>query len=276
MLAAPGFDNGVELYRQRQFGAAEKQFAHILVRDPKNAQARFYRARALVELDRVPEALEEVKRALAAPGAGPETQFQAGRLMRELAEKRLAQLERAAPGSPALHELAGASFERSGDLAAALKEYRAAAALEPKRPGVHYRMGNVAWRMRDLAAAAENLKAELASTPHHGMANLRMGQILVVENREAEALSYLQRAAAAMPESIDAHRELGKAYAKTGDAQAARREWELVATARPDDSQIHYLLGNLYRSVGENELAKRELEKHRALLERRRVAAGQR
>jgi tetratricopeptide (TPR) repeat protein len=241
----------------------------VLARDPKNWNARLYLARTMIELNRVPEALVEIERALAGP-AVPELRFQAGRILRELAERRFDQLEAAAPDSAPVRELAGARYERSGDLAEALKQYRAAAELDPKRLGVHYRIGNVLWRMRELDPALAELQKELATNPHHGMANLRLGQLLLARDQEEEALPFLERALAAMPDSAEARREAGKVYKKAGRVSDARREWEAVAKARPDDDQVHYLLGNLYREIGEAALSKQELEAHRKILERRR------
>jgi tetratricopeptide (TPR) repeat protein len=229
-------------------------------------------ARTLVELNRIAEALIETERALAG-NPGPEVRFQAGRLLRDLAERRFAQLQSAAPGSAATIELAGARFERAGDVDEALKHYRAVVSLDASRPGAHYLVGNILWRKQELDAAADALRKELTLNPHHGLANLRMGQVLARANRHAEALPYLERALFALPQSTDARRELGKSYRSTGRLREARTHWEKVAKARPNDDQVHYLLGNLYRELGEEALAKLELAAHRAILERRRVRA---
>jgi tetratricopeptide (TPR) repeat protein len=275
LFAASDANRGIALYRQRQFEAAEAELTRVLVRSPKDTTARVYLARTLVELRHIPEALAEVERVLAG-NADPEALFQAGRLVRELAERRFAELERIAPDSAPLRELAGGRFEMKGDLVEALREYRAAAALDSRRPGVHYLIGNILWKMRELDVAAEELKAELAASPHHAMANLRLGQVLVARSEERLAVPYLERAADAMPESVAARRELGKAYGKTGRKAEARRQWEAVAKAQPADDQVHYLLGNLYRELGESSLARQELAKHREILERRRALAEKR
>src|SRR5215510_6738840 len=141
--------DGVQLYRQRQFQAAAAEFARTLAKNPGDAQARLYLARTLIELNRIPEALAEIERALGGKPA-PEIQFQAGKIVRSLAERRFADLERLAPDSPAVHEFAGRQFETQGNLPEALREYRAAIAKQPARPGVHYEAGNVLWRMREL------------------------------------------------------------------------------------------------------------------------------
>jgi len=275
LIAASDSSRGIAMYRQRQFEAAEAEFQRVLVRSPTDTTARLYLARTLVELRHIPEALAEVERALTG-NAAPEVLFQAGRIVRDLAEHRFAELERIAPNSAPLHELAGGRFERKGDLARSLQEYRAATALDSRRPGVHYLIGNILWKMRELDAAAEELTAELAASPHHTMANLRMGQVLVARSEEELAVPYLERAVSASPESVVARRELGKAYGKTGRKAEARRQWEAVAKAQPEDDQIHYLLGNLYRELGEASLAKQELAKHREILERRRMLAEKR
>lgn len=261
------FADGVNLYQQRQFAAAESEFRRMLSVQPGDARTRLYLARTLVEMGRVPEALAEIDRALAAQ-TDPEIQFQAGSIVRELAERRFADLERLAPDSAAVRELAGRQFEQQGRLPEALREYRSAIVKEPARPGLHFEAGNILWRMRELDAAAEELKAELARTPRHGMANLRLGQVFLVQNQAALAAPFLEQAVDAMPEHIDARRELGKAYRALGRTADARKQWEAVAKARPDDDQVHYLLGNLYRQLGDPEGARRELKRHREILER--------
>lgn len=274
-LLAPEAGSGLAYFREQRFAAAERAFRADLTRKSKDAITRLYLARTLIELKRTPEALAEIERVLAG-AVTPETRFQAGRILRELAERHFSQLQSVAPESAPSLELAGVRFERSGDLDEALRLYRAAAALDSKRPGVHYRIGNVLWRKRDLDTAFQELTKERALTPHHGMANLRLGQILMNGDRAQEALPYLERSLAAMPGSIEVRREIGKAYRKTGQTAEARKHWEAVAKARPDDDQIHYLLAGLYGEIGESALAQRELEVHRGILARRRQRAGQR
>jgi tetratricopeptide (TPR) repeat protein len=259
---------GVKLYEQRQFAAAEAELRRVLAIQPRDAQSRLYLARTLVELGRVSEALAEIDRALATQ-TDPEIQFQAGSIVRDLAERRFAELVRLAPDSAAVRELAGRHFEQQGKLPEALGEYRAAMAKEPGRPGLHFEAGNILWRMRELDAATEELQTELARTPRHGMANLRLGQVFLVRNQEAQAVVFLERAVDVMPEYTDARRELGKAYRNLGRSADARKQWEAVVKARPDDDQAHYLLGNLYRQLGDADRARRELSKHREILERR-------
>lgn len=275
LLLAADAKQGIQLYRQRQFREAAQAFRELLQSQPENREARVYLARTLIELGQVAEGLGELERALQG-AADPETTFQAGRVVRDLAERRFADLQRLAPNSAAIRELAGLQYERKGQREKALEEYRQAASLEPRRPGIHYRIGNVLWRMRELDRAEEHLRRELAANPHHAQANLRLGQALIARNQEEQAAPFLERAVEADPGSIEARRELGKAYRKMGRLKEARRLWEAIAAARPEDDQVHYLLGGLYREMGEAELAKTAFDKHRSILERRRELAEKR
>lgn len=231
------------------------------------------KAQNLIAQQRFPEALAEIRNALAA-NPSPEIQFQAGKLLRSLAELRFAVLSEAAPQSAALKELAGARQERMGRFAEALAEYRIALQLEPNRPGLRFLIGNVLWKMRDLEAAISELQAELTRSPHHSLANLRLGQAWVSLGQEDRAVLPLEAALAAMPQSSEARRDLGKAYRKLKRLQDARRQWEVLAAARPQDDQVHYLLASLYRELGEPELSRLALDRHRTLLNQRRLEAG--
>lgn len=269
LFLAADLDRGIALYRQQKFTDAEAEFRKLTKQGNDRAAARLYLVRTLLEQNRVPDALAELEIALA-DRSNPETMFQAGKIARELAERRLADLKATAPGSAAVLELSGRQLETRGKNEEALAEYRQAVRLSPNRPGIHYRIGNVLYKLRRPEDAQAELKKELAASPHHAMANLRFGEVLILQKDEASAVAPLEFAVKTMPDLMEARKELGKAYRETSREADARREWEIVAKQRPGDEEIHYLLGNLYRSLGEVELSKRELAIHRKLLEQKR------
>ena len=73
----------------------------------------------------------------------PEVLYQASRLYANFAFVTLQKLSKAAPGSVWVHLAAGEANESQGMADAALSDYRAVLALEPRRPGVHFRIGRV-------------------------------------------------------------------------------------------------------------------------------------
>ncbi|HUS04696.1 MAG TPA: tetratricopeptide repeat protein [Bryobacteraceae bacterium] len=272
-LAALALDSpGVALYRARKFPEAERELRASLQKQPRNPELRLLLARTLIQLNRIDQALAELDY-LVGHGASPNTEMEAGRLLRILAEKRFRDLGRSDAGQAAVSEIAGRRLEHDGNFAAALARYQDARQREPDRPGLSYSMGSVLWKMRDYEGAEKNLRAELEHTPDHGMANFRLGQVLLATSREGESVTCFERAAAAMPDRTEVRRELGKAYRKAGRPADAQAAWEAVAKAHPTDDQVHFLLGGLYRELGKAALAQREFGLHRQLLEQRRNRA---
>ncbi len=271
---ASQLQDGATLFNSRRYAEAERALRSRLAAKPADEHARLYLAKTLIELNRLPDAVAEVQQ-LAALRSSPEARYQAGLILRQLAERRFQDLEQAAPGSPAVLVLAAQRLERQGNHAEALEHYRAAAKLEPQRPGIHYAIGNALWRARDLESAATELSMELARNPQHGMARFRLAQVLIARGEEAAAIEPLEAAREALPQNLEIQRELGKAYRKAGRLAEARRTWEALARARPGDDQVHFLLGGLYREMGEPARAQAALARHRMILERRRVLSEQ-
>ncbi|HYO80699.1 MAG TPA: tetratricopeptide repeat protein [Bryobacteraceae bacterium] len=269
LTSATNVDRGMDQFAQGQFAKAASIFRAALKASPRNESARLHLARALIHLNRIPEALE-VLQPLTLPSASAEARLEAGRTLRHLAERRFRTLQRVAAGTPATMEILGRRLEREGNFAGALEQFEAVRKLEPARPGIHYSLGSVLWKLRELPRAETELRAELATQPGHSMANLRLGQLLVQTEREAEAIPHLEAARTALPHLIEISRELGKAYRKVGRLNDARSAWEFVVSSRPGDDQVHYLLAGLYRELGEPEKATRELQEHRKVLEGRR------
>lgn len=260
-------------YLKRDFERAEKQLRQALQLSPQNAMAHIQLARTLAQLGRVPESLEELERALAIEPRRPEYDVAAGELLQELASLRFAELQKLAPDSAEVHELAGRQMEARGNLDGALAEYRSALKKDPGRTGIHFLIGNVLWKQRDPEGALRELSVELERNPSHMLANLRAGQALLASNEPERAIPMLQRAA---PNSLEARRDLGKALRQTGRNEEAKRELETVVKARPDDDSAHALLAQVYRALGDAEGTKRELEIHRKILSRKREASEQR
>lgn len=271
---------GLTLYQARKFAEAELRYRAALQKQPHDSDLRLGLARTLVELNRIPEALSELERVLASrppsPGPTPETELEAGRLLRRLAEKRFRDLNRMDEGQAAISEIAGKRFEREGNFPAALARYREALQREPGRSGIQYLIGSALWKLREMEAAEKHLRAELAINPSHGMANFRQGQILLADNREIQSIPYLEKAMAALPDRVEIRRELGKAFRKAGKLASARAEWEQVERLRPEDDQVHFLLGGLYRELGEATLSASHFNLHRQLLEKRRSRSERR
>lgn len=222
-------------------------------------------ARRLIETGHVDEALREIERMLKAAPDDPDTQWEAGELLRQLGASRAERLRALAPDSAEAHELAGRALEAQGDLPQALAEYR--------RAGSHFLSGNLLWRMRDLDGAQTELEAALAATPNHVLAHFRLGQVLAQKNQPREAIAHLRQAVAGDPQLLEAHRELGKALRAVGEYRQALQQLLLVAEQRPNDDSVHALLAGVYRALGERSQAAEQMRIHKKLLDARDSSA---
>ena len=242
---------------------------------PASLEARIYLAHALVEGDRVPEALREIRGLLERFPADPEAQFQAGRLLQELAGSRFARLQRLAPDSAETHELLGKYYEAQGRLQEALTEYRLALERNGEGRGRHFLAGNVYWKLRKFDDALRELQAELALNPSHTLANHRVGHIYVSRREAREAIPYLQRALGGDSNFLEAHRDLGRAFRLLERWEDALREFQFVAGRRPEDDTVHAQLAAVYKALGDEKHAAAELELHQQISRKRLEAARQ-
>jgi tetratricopeptide (TPR) repeat protein len=114
---------------------------------------------------KTPEALREMRAILERHPGDPETEYEIGVLLQDLAGATFERIIRVAPDSAEGRELLGKYHEARGQLPEALSEYRSALSRSPDRPGLHYLVGNILWKLRDLDAAIPELEAELRINP---------------------------------------------------------------------------------------------------------------
>src|SRR5713226_9584731 len=262
-------EQAMQLYRTQEFRQAEERFRRALELEPANLRARIYLARTLLQADQVPLALRELQSLLDMHPGDPEAQFQAGRMLQELAERRFAKLERLAPDSAETHELLGRYQEAQRRLKEALSEYRLALQRSPAGPGLHFLVGNIHWKLRDFDAALPELEAELRVNPDHALGNQRIGNIYVERREASGALPYLEKAVRGDPNLLEAHRDLGRAFRLLERFSEALPEFQFVAQRQPEDDTVHAQLAAVYKALGQPQRAAAELEIHQRIVQKR-------
>ncbi len=161
--------------------------------------------------------------------------------------------------------LAGEALDAMKDSDGAIREFRAAAAANPKEPNVHFGLGYLLWTRSQYAEAAQEFQAELANDPGYTNAmqyladcELQMGQL-------DPAQSLLEKIVKSDPSVFMARRDLGILYAKRDRREDALRELKAAAAIKPNDVSVHWQLARLYRTMGDMTEARREFEKTRSL-----------
>jgi tetratricopeptide (TPR) repeat protein len=174
----------------------------------------------------------------------PEILYQASRLYANFAYVTLLSLAEVAPDSLWIHLAAGEANESQGLYDAALREYRAALAIDPKRPGIHFRVGRV------LLARAEQ----------------------GTNGADREALNEFAQELRDDPTNANAAYEIAEIHRKAGDLGSARTFFETALQHYPDFEEALVGLGRSLIALQEPKLAITYLSKAIALNSKSEIA----
>jgi tetratricopeptide (TPR) repeat protein len=176
----------------------------------------------------------------------PEILYQASRLHANFAYVTLLTLAEVAPDSLWVHLAAGEANESQELCDAAVREYRAALAIDHKRPGIHFRLGRV------LLARAE----QGTNGP----------------DSEAEALNEFAQELRDDPTNANAAYEIAEIHRKAGDLGSARTFFENALQHYPDFEEALVGLGRSLVALQEPKLAITYLTKAIALNSKSEIA----
>lgn len=161
--------------------------------------------------------------------------------------------------------LVGEALDEMKDALGAIREFRAAIAVNPKQPDVHFGLGYLLWTKAQYPEAASEFQAELDNDPTHLRAKLYLADAKIQMNQPDAAKPLLEDVVKRAPENAMAHRDLGIALADLGEQQPALVEFQAAIRANPKDVNAHWRLGRLYRSMGKTSEAKAEFDKANSL-----------
>ena len=217
--------------------------------DPLRRLAGLQLQRAYTQLEQDAKAAEVALELTRLYPKDPEVLYHSGRLLSNYAYLMTMKLAQVAPESVWMHQAAGEANESQGLHDAAIREYRAVLASEPRRPGIHFRIG------RTLLA-----RAQASGEEGRGAAS------------RAEALQEFAQELALDPTSASAAYELGEAHRRSGDLDQARRFFETAVDHYPDFEQAQLALGRVLVAGGKPEAALAHLRKAIALNPQNAVA----
>jgi protein O-mannosyl-transferase len=149
-------------------------------------------------------------------------------------------------------DLAGGDKKSSDqDLAQALSEAQAAAALNPNDASIQLTWGGILVRQKDLAGAVEHLKQVTQIEPNSVEAQVELASGLISLKKYDQAVGPLDAALRIDPHSSSVHRMLGEAYAGMGDSKRAAAEDEAAIALDPQNYRAHTQLANLLAQAGD-------------------------
>jgi len=229
-------DLGVAYMKLKRWGDAVETFAEFARLRPDAVDAAYLHALALFNAGRVEDSEGEARRAL-----------------------------RINAGAAEAHTLLGVILaSRPASNAEAAEALSQAAALNPKSFDAHFYLGRVLYAMKDHAGAVRELRAAAALDtrldPQSPFGLVGQGALFVKQGKLDEAVAALKRAATLDPRNFEARLALGRADALAGRYAEAVVQLQAATAIAPYRSDAHYQLGLALKRLGRDEEAKREFD----------------
>jgi tetratricopeptide (TPR) repeat protein len=139
----------------------------------------------------------------------------------------------------------GMAFQQSGNLRAAMEQYRLALALRPDFPEALYNLGDALRDVQDFAQSAEYLRKAVESKPNYTKAKRSLGYTLLMSRRFAEAESIFRNLLEKDPRNITTLNALALAFAGQGKMDEARTQFRAALEIDPENKEIQRNLGSL-------------------------------
>ena len=163
--------------------------------------------------------------------------------------------------TPEAHVLLATLHAQRQDWARARQEAELARKANPALPLASFLYGlGLMNDVNDWAGAEAAFRKELEVNPTHFETNLLLGNLLRTNGNYEEALRYIQRAAKLRGDDLDVKYSLGTVYVSLGRMEEARPLLGAVVAAFPDHIQSHTQLAILFARLGLAAESQRERE----------------
>lgn len=245
-------------------GFAQEALPHLEL-----AENVYLQGLALLELKRLPEAVNKLLAADAQHPDDPEVMFHLGAASAALMQRAFARIVNTHPDSPRALELQARNHlaQGRGDLAEPL--FRDALRVKPDLPGIHLELGRILQEQRgNLDQAELEFRAEVELRPGNAEAAWRLGSVLLRKGQPKEALAALQRSDELRPNMIETLLDMGKAYLMEHRIEPAEKAFRRIIEINDTDeigAAAHLQLSQICRRLGRTEEAEQHLKRFREL-----------
>lgn len=171
-------------------------------------------------------------------------------------------LERATILDPRCIEYAlalGDAYQRAGQSASALMEYRRAVTIQPGSVDLRVKLAGIYLQRSMVREASAELKRAAGIDPASDKVHAALMDVYLRGGMVEEALAEAKRVAAARPNDPAIHVSLGDLLLRRGRADDAEAEYKKAVALDPADPAPHQKLAALYRQKNQHREALQEL-----------------
>jgi serine/threonine protein kinase/Flp pilus assembly protein TadD len=159
------------------------------------------------------------------------------------------------PNDANAHHALGAIYADQGKIDAAIGEYKEALRLDPNDTGMHCNLGNAYREKSNLNAAAEEYQEALRIDNNNAVAHNNLGVVWFDQEKIDDAISEHKKAIELNPNDASAHYNLGRAYTLQRNFDSAIDEFQEALKIEPRDASTHFMLGLAYDQQGNFKMA---------------------
>ncbi len=222
---------------------------------PRDAEAHANLGVALLECNRVQDALSRFQRALALKPDYAEVHNMLGNVQldhgrAEMAETCYRNAVAIQPNYADAHCNLGNVLLQLRRFEEAATSYRCALQINPDYAEVHNNLGNVLMELGQTAGAIESYRRATELQPQLAAAHASLGNALLQLRRPEEAAESCRRAAVLQPDSAVAQGNLGMALLDLGRFDEAAARFRRAIEIRPNFAEAHHNLGHAWRGLG--------------------------
>ena len=251
---------GEAFLKERKFEEASIEFRNALQIDDQLAAAHWGLAQAFEGLQRWPEMIYELKKAIELDGNNLEARVRLGNYYMaplKRTPEMIAEAERLAkevlqkdPNHIEGHILMATVLFAQGKRDESLAELKHAIDLNPKRIESILSLARYYTNIQDMAKAEETFKQAIAVNENSAMAHSEYGKFLVQAGRNEQAEAEFRRAIEVEPTNRDARFVLASYYLVNKQFDKAEEAYKALADLDKDRPEGRAILADFYSSVG--------------------------
>lgn len=254
LLAAAGLGWLTER-RNHDYRSELALWSDTVLKSPGSAVAHNNLGKALMDLNRVREAMDEFEAVLKLNPGYAETHYNLGSALLQtgLMPEAIAQFEEAIrlkPDYAKAHNNLGNALIQTGRAVDAIKEYEEALRLSPEYANAHYNLACAHLQVQRVPEAIREFQASLRLNPDDAKAHNNLGNALLQAGRTSEAVTHYEAALRIKPDYAMAQNNLGTVLSDLGRLQEAIVHHEAAVRLDPASADMHYNLGNVLAQAG--------------------------
>jgi tetratricopeptide (TPR) repeat protein len=256
--AAELFRQAFQLHQQGNLAQAEQLYLAVLQSDPNSSDAHLNLGAALVQLNRLEEAVGHFEKAVVLKPDSWMARSSLGNALAQLKrpDRSIQQFEKALeltrhnaePYLRACYNI-GVSLQELDRHAEAIPHYARAIAIRPDYAEAHNNLGDALVKCGRPEEALPHFETSAAIRPSLAEAHNNLGIALDALNRVVEAVPHFRRALAMKPDYAEAHANLGLLLESLGQGEEATQAFEKAIKCGPTVPKFYRMLFSSKRAV---------------------------